>query len=339
MALGVHLCCEVGHIGVGESAVGIVEQSHSFDRESEHRLGTLVVEPTHEAFLEPAEAFPVGFGAVGETELAEKAVEVGFVVVGNVPEDGLIVASSRRLVEGVNNLLEAVGNDLVESAFLQAQINHLGGILPIVFAVVEANEIVEIHQELWSGTSAAKHGADHEHHVDEAAAETFEVGGCRRVATNAGGAGEQPGVHRYAGAIICERSLVVLINKMVSQQVNISVGCLFAIEEFDAVGKETAVETDKVAFGKLADKGGNVFVLHVGVGVILATRRSVGGLDIVGEEFEFFHCLAVLGVLLTIEHEAFGDIVEALLHEGDLNLVLDLLDGNTVMDIEVGKYA
>ena len=337
VAFGVHLGGEVGHILVDELAVFVVEQRHGLDREGQHGLGALLVEPFHEALLQPAEAVPVGLAAVGEAELAEEALEIGLVVVGHVPEHRLVVAGAGGLVQRVDDLLEAVGDDLVHGLLPQREVDDLVGLLPVVLSVVLLDEVVEVHEELGGGAGAAQHGGDHEDHVDEAAAVGLEVGGSRGVAADAGGAAEEPRVHSDGGAVVGQRRLVVLVDEVVRQQVDIAVAHLFAVHLLDTVGEEAAVEADEAALRQLADEGGDIFVLHVGVGVELGTRGGIGGHHIVAQEAQLLHRLAVLGMLLAVEDEALGHVVVALLHQGYLHLVLYLLDGDAVMDVDAGK--
>ena len=115
VAGGVHFGRQVSVVAVDDVAVAR-QQGHRLDREGKYGFRALGVEPVHEAALQPVDALPVGPSAVGEDEVAEKALEVVAVVVGDVPEHGLIVAGARRLVDGVDNLFEAVGHDLVERA-------------------------------------------------------------------------------------------------------------------------------------------------------------------------------------------------------------------------------
>ena len=337
VAFGVHLGGEVGHVLVDEVAVFVVEQGHRLDGEGDDGLGALLVEPLHEALLQPAETLPVGFAAVGEAEFAEEALEVRLVIVGDVPEHRLEVAGAGGLVQRVDDLLEAVGDHLVHRLLLEAEVDDAVGLFVVVFAVVFLDEVVEVHEELRGGAGAAEHRAHHEDHVDEAAAEGLEVGGRGRVAADAHGAAEQPGIHRDGGAVVGQRGLVVLVDEVVGEEVDIAVGQLFAVHLFDAVGQQTAVQADEVALGKLADEGGDVLVLDIGVGIVFRTGGGIGGIDIVGEELEFFHGLAVLGVLLAIEYEVFGNGIITFLHKGHLDLVLYLLDGDAVVDVQSGE--
>ena len=99
-----------------------------------------------------------------------------------------------------------------------------------------------------------------------------------------------------SGTIVGKARLVVLIYKMVGEQVDIFLGGLLAIHLLDAVGEQTAVETDEIRLGQLAYEGGDILVLYIGVGVILRACGCIGSLAIVGEELQFFHRLAVCGV-------------------------------------------
>ncbi len=333
---GIHLGSELSHFGVHHLTV-LAEQGHRFDGESEHSLRALLVEPAHKTLLQPLEAFPVGSRPVGEAELAEKAVEIRLVVVRNVPKHSLIVACAGGLVERVDNLLEAVGDDLVEGAAFEAEVNHLVGAGVVVRTVVLANEVVEIHQELGRGAGSAEHTADHKDHIDKAAAERLQVGGCRRVAADGGRSAEQPGIHRDAGTVVGQRRLVVLVDKMVRQQLDIPVGQLLAVHRLDAVGQQATVEADEIRLRQFADQRSNILVLDVGVGIVLGPRGGVGSLAIVRQELHLLHRLAVLGVALAIEHKALGHVVVFFLHQGHFDLVLDFLDRDAVVDVEVRK--
>ena len=175
MALGIHFSREVGIFLVDNVAV-LGEQGHRLDGEGEHRLGTFLVEPAHEALLQPVDGRPAGFGAVREEEIAEYALEIVFVVVGNVPEYGLEVAGSRGLVDRVDNLLEAVGDNLVNGALLERKVHALVGTLVEVGTVLLAEEVRQVHQEFRRGAGSREHTRNDKHHVDKAAAERLQIG-------------------------------------------------------------------------------------------------------------------------------------------------------------------
>ena len=60
------------------------------------------------------------------------------------------------MVERVHNLLEAIGNHFVERTWLDGMIHHFVGALIVIFAIVESDEVVHIHQKLGSGAGAGK---------------------------------------------------------------------------------------------------------------------------------------------------------------------------------------
>ena len=122
---------------------------------------------------------------------------------------------------------------------------------------------------------------------------------------------------------------------MVGEQVDIFLGGLLAIHLLDAVGEQTAVETDEIRLGQLAYEGGDILVLYIGVGVILRACGCIGSLAIVGEELQFFHRLAVFGVALAIEHKGLCHLIVAFLHQGFLHLILDVLHLDTLMYVEM----
>ena len=336
VSLGIHLGREVAPLAVHHVAVAR-EQRHRLDGEGQHRACALVVEPPHEALLEPRERLPAGARAVREDELPEEALEVVAVVVGDVPEDGLEVARAGGLVDRVDDLLEAVGDDLVDRAAFGREVDDAVGVQVVVLAVLLFDEVVHVHEELGRGARAREHRRDDEDHVDEAAAERLEVGRARRVAADRERAAEQPRVHRDRGAVVGHRRLVVLVDEVVAQQVEVLVGQLLAVHLADAVGEQAAVEPDEVLFGQLADECGDVLVLDVGVGVVFRSRCRVLRIAVVDQEVELFAVLAVFGVFLAVEHVALGHGEVVLGHEGHLDLVLDLLDAHAVGDVHAAQ--
>ena len=119
------------------------------------------------------------------------------------------------------------------------------------------------------------------------------------------------------------------------QLVYVLIGQLLAVHLLYAVGEQTAIEAYEARLRQLAYERGYVLVLHIGVGVVLRARGGVGGLHVVGEELEFLQSLPVLGVLLAVEHERLGGLVEALLHQSLLHLVLDVLHLYVIVYVDV----
>ena len=231
--------------------------------------------------MEPAYGVPVGLRAVGVVELAENALEIIFVVVGNVPEYGLEVTCAGRLVDGVDHLLKAVGYHFVERAVAFGQVYHFVCALVEVLAVFLCNEVSHVHEELRRGACAAEHTRHDEHHVDEPSAEGLEVGGTGGIAANAFCSFEQPGVHRYAGAVVCQAGLVVFVYEVVFEQVDVPVGQFFAVHFLYAVAQQASVKAYEVRLRQLAYERGYVFVFHVCVCVVLASGCGIGCVAVV----------------------------------------------------------
>ena len=294
-----------------------------------------MVKPLHKAFLQPRYAFPVGLRTVWEIEVSEERFKIEFVVVRYVPEHSLIVSCACWLVERVDNLLEEVGYNLVDGALFQAQVHHLFGVLPVVFAVFLLYEVVHIHQKLGCCARSCQHTRYHEHHIDEASAEAFKVGRCGRVATNRRCAADEPRVHSNRSAVVSKVGFVVLIYKVVCKQVQIFVGKFLAVHSLDAVGKQTAVQTNETLLWKFANKGGNVLVFHVGIGVKLRAGGCILCVAVVCKEAHLLQYLAVFGVLVAINDEAFSHVVVSFLHQSLFYLVLDVLYFYVVVNLNV----
>ena len=246
MSLAIHLGCELAPLGILAVTILVGKQCHCLHGEGQQGLRTLLIEPFHKALLQPRKTIPIGLRTVGEVEVAEDRLKVIAVIVSDIPEHGLIVTGTCGLVQCVDNLLKIVSDDLVDRALLQTEVSLIVWALPIVQAILLADEVVHVHQELGCCAGATKHRADHEHHVDESASKRLQVGGGCRVTTDAGRTTDKPGVHRDRCTIVRQRCLIIFINEVVSQLVNIFVGQFFAVHLFNTVGKQTAVQTDKV---------------------------------------------------------------------------------------------
>ena len=124
---------------------------------------------------------------------------------------------------------------------------------------------------------------------------------------------------------------------MVGQFVDVFIGQFLAVHLFDTVGEQTTVQTDEVRLGQLAYQRGNVLVLHVGIGIVLGSRSGIDGVGVLGEEHHLLKCVAIFRMCLAIEDERLGHVVEALAHQGFLYLILDVLDGNVVVNVQMAK--
>ena len=150
VSLAPHLCGEIRIILVGEIVASVGKQGHGLDREGEDVFVALFIEPVHKVLLEPVESLPFGRSAVRETEVAEHALEVRLVEVADIPEHGLVAAVAGRHVHGVDDLLEAVVDNLGEGTLLCIVLHHLVETGQVVIAIVLADEIIEIDEELGS---------------------------------------------------------------------------------------------------------------------------------------------------------------------------------------------
>ena len=274
MPFGIHFGREIAPLPVAHVTV-FREQRHRLHRECERGLEPLGVEPFHKPLLKPAQPLPVRLAAVREVEFAEHALEVVAVVIGYVPEYCLEVTRSRRLVDGIDNLLEAVGDDLVNRPLFEREIHHVTGSLVVIESIFLADEIVHVHQELRSCTCAAEHAGDDEYKVYEPAAERLEVGRLRGVSTDRECAVQQPRIHGDAGAVVCEGRLVIFVDEMVFEQLYILVRELFAVHFLETVAENPAVHPDESLLRELAHQGGDILILDIGVRIELASSCRV----------------------------------------------------------------
>ena len=155
MAFRPHLGGEIGPFFI-DILFAIVEEVERFHGEGERRAETFFIKPFHERLLQPREAFPNGFGAIREDEIAKHAIEIGMVIVSDVPEDGLEAACGGGLVEGIDDLLKDVGDDLVDGAMTVGIIDDFIGVQIVVISVFLADEVVEVEPYFRGGDSSKK---------------------------------------------------------------------------------------------------------------------------------------------------------------------------------------
>ena len=122
---------------------------------------------------------------------------------------------------------------------------------------------------------------------------------------------------------------------MLVQQTHVLVAQLLAVHLFDALGQQTAVQTDEALLRQLADQRSDVLVLYVRVRIEFRTLCCVTCLNVVHHEIQTLLGLTVLGVTLTIEDERLRYLVVSLCHQRHFYLVLDLLNGLSVTYSEV----
>ena len=113
----------------------------------------------------------MGFRTVGEDELTEQALEVVTVVVRDVPEHSLEVTRTSGLVNRIYDLLEAVGNHLVDGAMFERHIDNFVSLFVVVGTELLLDKVVHIHQELGSCARTAQHTRNDEHQVYKATTE------------------------------------------------------------------------------------------------------------------------------------------------------------------------
>ena len=150
--------CEFARDVVGKGGVLAAfvfgEHGDGDDREGEDGALAFGVEPFQEVVLQCGNAFPFGLAEVGEDEVAKHRVEVVLVVDGDVPESALVAARGGGLVDGVNDVLQVVG----DVAFVGAQ---------VVVAVIFAREVVKVGEEFDGGDRTGKLRADGKDEVHE----------------------------------------------------------------------------------------------------------------------------------------------------------------------------
>lgn len=288
MAFRPHLGGEVGPFFI-DILFAIVEEVERFYGESERRAEAFFIEPFHKRLLQPREAFPNGLGTVREDKITEHAVKIRVVIVGAVPEDGLETARGGRLVEGIDDLLKDVGDDLVDGAMAVGVIDDFISVQIVVIAVFLADEVVEVEPYFRSRNGSKKLRRNGEYEIYKVTGKRRKM--CRRfcAATNFFHAVKKKRIHCHAYAIREEKSgFIVAVNFMRVQLANVFVGEVFAKHIADHLLHGETVDLDVVFFMNLARHGCDVFLFYVGIGIYFAAGRCVGRLFVFFDKVEIF---------------------------------------------------
>ena len=190
--------------------------------------------------------------------------------------------------------------------------------------------MAHIHQELGSSTSARKHRAHNEDHIDKTTAERLQVSRCGWIATNVLCAIEQPRIHGDWSTIVGKRSFVVLIDVMVLKEVDVTICQFFAIHLLNAVAEQTTIQTNKALFRKFANKCGDVLILYVSIRIVLRTCSRIRRVAVVDKETQFICCLTIVFMALAIKHKSFSHLVVMLSHKGNFYLILHILYAHAI---------
>ena len=104
-----------------------------------------MVEPLHETLLKPRKALPVRLRTIGEVEITKDALEIVLIVLCDIPKYCLVVTSTCRLVQRIDNLLEIVSDDFVYCTLLKTEISLIIRTLVVVQAILLTDKIIHVH--------------------------------------------------------------------------------------------------------------------------------------------------------------------------------------------------
>ena len=237
-----------------------VSMANGNDREGEDGALALGVEPFEEVVLQCGDALPVRMREIREDEVAKHRFEVVLVVDGDVPEGALVAARGSRLVDGIDDVLQVVGDVF----FVGAQ---------VVVAVILAREVVEVGEEFDGGDRPGKLRADGEDEIDERTAEGSEMLRCAGFAAEFGHAVAQEGIHRDGNAVGLEAGFVMHVDFVRLDLADVFGGGFFAKYLADFAADLGAIHLNHQVFHQLGFERRHVFLRNVGIGVEFLSRR------------------------------------------------------------------
>ena len=117
---------------------------------------------------------------------------------------------------------------------------------------------------------------------------------------------------------------------MVLEKSDIFVRHLLSIHLLHSVCKDTTIQTDEILLRKFADESGEILLLDICIGVILASGSRIFSLTILDEEIEMVTHFPVFHMSLSVKHVCLGHSKVLLGHKTDLHLILDLFHMHTL---------
>ena len=247
----------------------VIQKIHRLHRKCEQLAAAFLIEPAHEALLQPVDRSPLHGGAIRENEVLKHPLEIWAVEIGDVPEHALIPARRRRLIERIHHLLERVGDHLVNAAFAVGEVDGLIRVQIIVVAVLFADEVIHVAEPFRRGHCAAELGSQREHQIDECAGEGREI--LRRVAGAADGgvAAQQKGVQRHGRAVgfADNRRFIVAVNLVLLHLTQIFFRQINAVQFAELSIHRQPVQRDRVLLEQLRLQRGDVLLLHIRIGI------------------------------------------------------------------------
>ncbi len=113
----------------------------------------------------------MGSVSVREDEMFEKTTEIVLIIVSHIPEYCLEIPGTRRLIDGVHDLLETISNYFIYGPLFGGKVSELFRMFVVILSEFFFYEIIHIHQKLWCGAGTAEHARYDEYHIDKSSAE------------------------------------------------------------------------------------------------------------------------------------------------------------------------
>ena len=223
----------------------------------------------------------------------------------------------------MHDLLEIVVDNLGKRTLLYVVLDYGIELVEVVVAVVLADEVIEIHQELRSCYGTHELGRYRVDQIDELAAERLQVGRRNGYAAQLAETGHEEWVHRDGDAVWVTRStaLVMFVEGMLLYVLEV-LGCqLPVIKGLDLVLHDEAVLLDVVLLIELLSEGYDILPRDIGVGVELRAGSGIRSLDIIVDEVPLLAEVHTRIEFLDILTRYF--LVDG--HEGIHHLTADLL--------------
>ena len=247
----------------------VIQQVHRLHGKCEQLAAAFLIEPAHEALLQPVDGRPLHGGSVRENEVLKHPLEIRAVEIGDVPEHALVSSGRRRLIERIHHLLERIGDHFVNAASALGEVDELVSVQIIVAAVLFADEIIHVAEPFRRGHCAAELRSQCEHQIDERAGEGREI--LRRVAgaANGGIAVQQKRVQRHGRAVGFADNccFIVAVNFVLLQLTQIFFRQINAVQFTELSIHRQPIQRDRVHLEQLRLQRGNVLPLHVRIGV------------------------------------------------------------------------
>ena len=250
------------------------KHSRCYHRESEDRFKAFGIEPLEEKVLQLEEPIIARAAHIRENKLTKHAVKVRLIIEGDIPKNRLIATGCRRLVNGIDYMLEVV-------------LYHLGVCFQIILSIVLGGKVVKIEQKLHCSQSPCKLGANGKDQIDKLPTEALQVLRGTALPSELYQPVQEERIHTDRHAIRFQRSLIMHIDLVRLYLANVFPSEFFPEKLRYLAAYQFAVDLDIDILVDFRLHGSDVLACYIGISIYLRGGSGIFRMQILIYKLNF----------------------------------------------------